>query len=76
MPKLMSLVPEMPFEKMAEHSIDFWLQGESQRCEPLPVDRRSEPDADHHRQCIARRRPDQGTPGLTFPASAGADEVE
>ncbi len=24
----MSLVPEMPFEKMAEHSIDFWLQSE------------------------------------------------
>ena len=28
MPHLMSLVPELPFEKMAEHSIDFWLQTE------------------------------------------------
>ena len=28
MPHLMSLVPELPFEKMAEHSIDFWLQSE------------------------------------------------
>ncbi len=28
MPTLMSLVPELPFEKMAEHSIDFWLQSE------------------------------------------------
>ncbi|MGI4795740.1 MAG: GMC oxidoreductase [Janthinobacterium lividum] len=28
LPKLMSLVPEMPFDKMAEHSIDFWLQSE------------------------------------------------
>jgi choline dehydrogenase-like flavoprotein len=25
---LMGLLPEMPFEKMAEHSIDFWLQSE------------------------------------------------
>ena len=25
---LMQLVPEMPFEKMAEHSMDFWLQSE------------------------------------------------
>jgi choline dehydrogenase-like flavoprotein len=25
---IMSLLPEMPFEKMAEHSIDFWLQSE------------------------------------------------
>ena len=25
---LMSIMPEMPFEKMAEHSIDFWLQSE------------------------------------------------
>ncbi len=25
---LMPLVPEMPFEKMAEHSMDFWLQSE------------------------------------------------
>ena len=28
LPKLMSLVPEMPFDKMAEHSIDFWMQTE------------------------------------------------
>ncbi len=28
LPHLMSLVPELPFEKMAEHSIDFWLQTE------------------------------------------------
>jgi len=28
MPHLMSLVPELPFDKMAEHSIDFWLQTE------------------------------------------------
>ena len=28
MPHLMSLVPELPFEKLAEHSIDFWLQSE------------------------------------------------
>ena len=28
LPKLISLVPELPFEKMAEHSIDFWLQTE------------------------------------------------
>ena len=28
LPGLMALVPEMPFEKMAEHSIDFWLQSE------------------------------------------------
>ncbi|MGI4944248.1 MAG: GMC oxidoreductase [Janthinobacterium lividum] len=27
-PELMSLVPEMPFDKMAEHSLDFWLQTE------------------------------------------------
>ena len=26
--KLMQLLPEMPFEKMAEHSMDFWLQTE------------------------------------------------
>ena len=25
---LMPLIPEMPFDKMAEHSIDFWLQTE------------------------------------------------
>ncbi len=25
---LMPLLPEMPFEKMAQHSIDFWLQSE------------------------------------------------
>ena len=25
---IMHLVPELPFEKMAEHSIDFWLQSE------------------------------------------------
>ena len=24
--KLMQLMPEMPFEKIAEHSMDFWLQ--------------------------------------------------
>jgi len=28
LPSLMSLVPEMPFDRMAEHSIDFWLQSE------------------------------------------------
>ncbi len=28
LPKLMSLVPEMTFDKIAEHSIDFWLQSE------------------------------------------------
>ena len=28
MPQLMSLVPELAFDKMAEHSIDFWLQSE------------------------------------------------
>jgi hypothetical protein len=27
-PALMKLLPEMPFEKMAEHSIDFWMQTE------------------------------------------------
>jgi choline dehydrogenase-like flavoprotein len=27
-PSWLSWVPEMPFEKMAEHSIDFWLQSE------------------------------------------------
>ncbi|MGI4953226.1 MAG: GMC oxidoreductase [Janthinobacterium lividum] len=28
LPALMSLVPEMTFDKMAEHSIDFWMQSE------------------------------------------------
>ena len=28
LPHLMALVPELPFEKLAEHSIDFWLQSE------------------------------------------------
>ena len=28
LPKLMSMLPEMPFEKMAEHSMDFWMQSE------------------------------------------------
>ena len=28
LPALMSLVPEMTFDKMAEHSIDFWMQTE------------------------------------------------
>lgn len=28
LPALMSLVPELPFEKLAQHSIDFWLQSE------------------------------------------------
>ncbi len=28
LPALMPLVPDMPFEKMAEHSMDFWLQSE------------------------------------------------
>ena len=28
LPKLMSFLPEMPFEKMAEYSMDFWLQSE------------------------------------------------
>ena len=28
LPSLMALIPEMPFDKMAEHSIDFWLQTE------------------------------------------------
>jgi choline dehydrogenase-like flavoprotein len=36
LPALMSLAPEMPFEKMAEHSIDFWLQTEDL---PLPENR-------------------------------------
>jgi choline dehydrogenase-like flavoprotein len=27
-PAFLSWLPEMPFEKMAEHSIDFWLQSE------------------------------------------------
>ncbi len=27
-PKALSWLPDMPFEKMAEHSIDFWLQSE------------------------------------------------
>jgi choline dehydrogenase-like flavoprotein len=27
-PAALSWLPEMPFEKMAEHSIDFWLQSE------------------------------------------------
>ncbi|HWG76369.1 MAG TPA: GMC family oxidoreductase, partial [Steroidobacteraceae bacterium] len=28
LPEYLSWLPEMPFEKMAEHSIDFWLQSE------------------------------------------------
>jgi choline dehydrogenase-like flavoprotein len=28
LPGFLSWLPEMPFEKMAEHSIDFWLQSE------------------------------------------------
>ena len=28
LPKLTSLIPEMPFDKLAEHSIDFWMQSE------------------------------------------------
>jgi choline dehydrogenase-like flavoprotein len=28
LPPFLSWMPEMPFEKMAEHSIDFWLQSE------------------------------------------------
>ena len=28
LPGYLSWLPEMPFEKMAEHSIDFWLQSE------------------------------------------------
>ncbi|MDT7951964.1 MAG: GMC family oxidoreductase [Acetobacteraceae bacterium] len=28
LPKLMSFMPEMPFDKLAEHSMDFWLQSE------------------------------------------------
>ena len=36
LPHLMALVPEMPFDKMAEHSIDFWLQTEDL---PLPENR-------------------------------------
>ena len=28
LPKLMALMPELPFEKMAEYSMDFWLQSE------------------------------------------------
>lgn len=36
LPGFLSWVPEMPFEKMAEHSIDFWLQTEDI---PLPENR-------------------------------------
>jgi choline dehydrogenase-like flavoprotein len=28
LPRALSWLPDMPFEKMAEHSIDFWLQSE------------------------------------------------
>ena len=28
LPDFLSWLPEMPFDKMAEHSIDFWLQSE------------------------------------------------
>ena len=36
--KLMQFLPEMPFEKMAEHSMDFWLQTED-----LPTPRTASP---------------------------------
>ena len=36
LPGFLSWLPEMPFEKMAEHSIDFWLQTEDL---PLPENR-------------------------------------